>query len=148
MYSIFFTGSESLIFLYFSVIWVSSESSNLLTIYNITIIVCELITSSWMMNVLNNVHISDSVVLLSTHSLDPCLWVESDHPAFGPPASLSSIWPAAPSLQRGLSTNPGVTMWCVFGCSCRDGMCHVCGCYRGGIVVMDVIFRRLCVSMI
>ena len=24
-----------------------------------------------------------------------------------------SIWPAAPSLQRGLSTNPGVTMWCV-----------------------------------
>ena len=28
-------------------------------------------------------------LLLSTHSLDPCLWGESDHPAFGPPASLS-----------------------------------------------------------
>ena len=28
------------------------------------------------------------------------------------PAYLS-IWPAAPSLQRCLSTNPGVTVWCV-----------------------------------
>ena len=28
-----------------------------------------------------------------------------------------SIWPAAPSLQQGLSTNPGVTVWCVCGCS-------------------------------
>ena len=28
-------------------------------------------------------------------ALDPCLWVESDHLAFG----LSSIWPAASSLQ-------------------------------------------------
>ena len=28
-------------------------------------------------------------ILFSTHSLDPCLWWESDHPAFGPPASLS-----------------------------------------------------------
>ena len=29
-----------------------------------------------------------------------------------------SIWPAAQSLQRGLSsTNPGVTMWCVCECS-------------------------------
>ena len=33
------------------------------------------------------------------------------HPAY------LSIWPAAPSLQRGLSTNPGVTVWCVCGCS-------------------------------
>ena len=32
------------------------------------------------------------------------------------PASLS-IWPAVQSLRRGLSTNPGVTMWCVCGCS-------------------------------
>ena len=32
------------------------------------------------------------------------------------PAS-PSIWPAVQSLQRGLSTNPGVTMWCVCGCS-------------------------------
>ena len=32
------------------------------------------------------------------------------------PAS-PSIWPAVQSLQRGLSTNPGATMWCVCGCS-------------------------------
>ena len=32
------------------------------------------------------------------------------------PAS-PSIWPAEQSLRRGLSTNPGVTMWCVCGCS-------------------------------
>ena len=32
------------------------------------------------------------------------------------PAYLS-IWPAAPSLQRGLSKNPGVSLWCVCGCS-------------------------------
>ena len=32
------------------------------------------------------------------------------------PAS-PSIWPAVQSLWRGLSTNPGVTMWCVCGCS-------------------------------
>ena len=59
-----------------------------------------------------------------------------------------SIWPAVPSLQRGLSTNPGVTMWCVCGCSWRDDVCRVGGYYRGGIVVMDVIWRRICVCMI
>ena len=32
------------------------------------------------------------------------------------PAS-PSIWPAVLSLRRGLSTNPGVTMWCICGCS-------------------------------
>ena len=63
------------------------------------------------------------------------------------PAS-PSIWPAVQSLRRGLSTNPGATMWCVCGCSWRDEVCRVCGCYRGGIVVMDVFWRRLCVSMI
>ena len=66
------------------------------------------------------------------------------------PAS-PSIWPAVQSLRRGLSTNPGVTMWCVCGCSWRDDVrrvCRVCGCYRGVIVVMDVFWRRLCVSMI
>ena len=31
-------------------------------------------------------------------------------------ASLS-IWPAVHSPRRGLSTNPGVTMWCVCGCN-------------------------------
>ena len=29
------------------------------------------------------------LLLLSTHSLDPCLWGEFDHPAFGLPASFS-----------------------------------------------------------
>ena len=27
-------------------------------------------------------------------------------------------------------------------------MCRMCGCYRRGIVVMDMIWHRLCVSMI
>ena len=63
------------------------------------------------------------------------------------PAS-PSIWPAVQSLRRGLSTNPGVTMGCICGCSWRDDVCHVCECYRGGIMVMDVIWRRLCVTMI
>ena len=31
--------------------------------------------------------------------------------------SSPSIWPAVQSLRRGLSTNPGATMWCVCGCS-------------------------------
>ena len=52
---------------------------------------------------------------------------------------LRPIWPAVQSLRRVLSTNPGVTMWCVCGCSGRDVVCRVCGCYRGGIVVMDVV---------
>ena len=56
-----------------------------------------------------------------------------------------SIWPATPSLQWCLSANLWVTVWYVCGCSWRDG---VCGCCRGGLVVMDVIWRRLCVSMI
>ena len=30
-----------------------------------------------------------SCCVVSTHSIDPCLWGESDHPAFGPPASIS-----------------------------------------------------------
>ena len=59
------------------------------------------------------------------------------------PAS-PSIWPAMQSLRRGLSTNPGVTSWY----SGRDDVCRVCGCYRGGIVAMDVFWRQLCVHMI
>ena len=46
------------------------------------------------------------------------------------------------------AVTPGATMWCVCGCSWRDHVCRVCGCYRGGIVVMDVFWRRLCVCMI
>ena len=56
------------------------------------------------------------------------------------PAS-PSIWPAVQSLRWGLSTNPGVIMWCVCGNSWRDDVCRVCECYRGGIMVMDVIWR-------
>ena len=53
--------------------------------------------------------------VVSTHSLDPCLWGESDHPAFGPPVSLylhltsSSITPVGSvHKSRGGSV---VRMW-------------------------------------
>ena len=59
-----------------------------------------------------------------------------------------SIWSAVQSLQRSLSTNPGVTTCCLCVCSCREGVCRVCECYREGIMVMDMIWCRLCVSMI
>ena len=59
-----------------------------------------------------------------------------------------SIWLPVQSPRRGLSTDPGVTMWCVCWCSWRDDVCRVCEYYRGGIVVMDVIWRRLCVNLI
>ena len=35
---------------------------------------------------------SGGIVVVSTHSIDPCLWEESDHPAFGPPASISHMF--------------------------------------------------------
>ena len=75
------------------------------------------------------------VLLLSTHSLDPCLWRDSDHPAFGPPASLSlhlassSITPAG-SVHTSRSDSV-VVMWV------QLKRWRVCGCCRGGIVVMD-----------
>ena len=54
-------------------------------------------------------------VVVSTHSLDPCLWGESDHHHFGPPASISlhltssSITPSGPvHKSRGDSV---VRMW-------------------------------------
>ena len=72
---------------------------------------------------------------------------ESDHPAFGPPASLSvhlasnSITPTGSvHKSRGDSV---VRMWVKL-----KRWCVSCVCCRGGIVVMDVIWRRLCVSMI
>ena len=40
------------------------------------------------------------------------------------PAS-PSIWPAVPSLRRGLSTNPVDTPWCVCG-EVQEMMCVVC----------------------
>ena len=54
----------------------------------------------------------------SNYSLGvPCLWGESDHPAFSPPASFS-LHLASSSITPGgggLSTNPGVTVWFVCG---------------------------------
>ena len=55
------------------------------------------------------------LLLLSTHSLDHCLWGEFDHPAFGPPARLSphlacsSITPAG-SVHK-FSVESVVRMW-------------------------------------
>ena len=40
------------------------------------------------------------------------------------PAS-PSIWPAVQSLRRGLSTTPGLTMWCLWG-AVEEMMCVVC----------------------
>ena len=72
----------------------------------------------------------------STHSLDPYLWGESDHPAFGPPVSLSlhlassSITPAGSvHKSRGDSV---VRLWvvCVLhransgdGCGLASALC-------------------------
>ena len=66
---------------------------------------------------------------------------------FHQPAS-TSIWPAVQYIRQSLSTNPGVTMWCVCGCSWKDDVCRVCECYRWGTVVIDMFRRGLCVSMI
>ena len=60
---------------------------------------------------------------MSTHSLDPCLWGESDHPVFGPPASLflhlasSSITPAG-SVHKSMGDSVmhmwvQLKRWCV-----------------------------------
>ena len=54
-------------------------------------------------------------VVVSTHSLDPCLWGESAQPAFGPPASISlhlassTITPAG-SVHKSRGDNV-VRMW-------------------------------------
>ena len=57
----------------------------------------------------------------------------------------ASIWPAVQSLWQGLPTNPGVKYGAYVG---AVELCRVCECYRGDIVVMDVIWRRLCVNVI
>ena len=41
------------------------------------------------------------VVVVSTHSLDPCLWGESDYPPFGPPTSLSLNLASSPITPAG-----------------------------------------------
>ena len=79
------------------------------------------------------------LVVVFTHSLDPCLWGESDHPAFGLPASISlhlasnSVTPAGPVHKSRGDSVVQLKRWCVL--------------QRGGVVVMGVIGRRLCVSM-
>ena len=40
--------------------------------------------------------------MLSTHSLDPCYWGESHHPACGPPASFSAHLASSPVSLAGL----------------------------------------------
>ena len=56
-------------------------------------------------------------VVVSTHSLDPCLWGSPIIPLVVHQPASPSIWPAVQSLRWGLSTNPGMTTWCVCGCS-------------------------------
>ena len=62
------------------------------------------------------------------------------------PAS-PSIWPAVQSLRRGLSTNPGRQCVAYVG-AVEEMMCVVCVDVTEGHSVMDVFWRRLCVSMI
>ena len=54
------------------------------------------------------------------------------------------IWQVVHSVRRGLSINPGVTTLCVCGCSLKDEVFRLCGCYIEGIVVMDMIWHQLC----
>ena len=62
------------------------------------------------------------VVLLSTHSHDPCSWRESDVPACGPPASFSVHLPShsGGSVHKSRGDNVmrvQLERWCV---SCVD----------------------------
>ena len=84
------------------------------------------------------------MLLLSTHSHDPCLWGCPIFPLVVHQSASPSVWPVVQSLRRGLSTKPGVTMGVVCGCSWRDDVYCVCEFYKGGIVVMDVFASTLC----
>ena len=59
----------------------------------------------------------EALMLLSTYSHEHCQWGSPRFPLVVHQPASPSIWPAVQSLRRGLSTNPGVTMWCVCGCS-------------------------------
>ena len=69
------------------------------------------------------------IVVVSTHSLDPSLWVESDHHAFGPPASTSlhlassSITPAGSVHKSRGDSVVQLKRWCVscVCCVCAEG---------------------------
>ena len=75
-----------------------------------------------------------------------------DHAGFRPRKSCTSqllnLTQHIEVTPAGLSTNPRVTTLCVCRCSCKDYVSCVYECYKGGIVVMGVIWRRLCVNMI
>ena len=58
------------------------------------------------------------ILLLSTHSHDPCFWGESDLPACGPPAGISVHLASSAVNPVALSTNRGVTV--------EEMMCIVC----------------------
>ena len=64
-------------------------------------------------------------IVVSTHSIDPYLWGESNNPLLVHEPAYLSICPAAPALQRGLSTNPGVTVWWYVG-AVEEMVCVVC----------------------
>ena len=68
-------------------------------------------------------------------TLSSAFWRESDVPACGPPAYLASsaVTPAV-SVHKSRGDNV-VRMWVQLK---RLSVSCVCGCYRGGIVVMDV----------
>ena len=58
---------------------------------------------------------------------------------------LGEVWPAcaqAGYVHKSRRDNV-VHMWVKL----RDDVCCGCKCYKWGIVVMDVIWRRLCVGM-
>ena len=64
---------------------------------------------------------------------------ESDHLAFGPPASLSLHHSRG---DRVVYIWVQLKRWCAAYVGAVEEM--MCGCYRGGIVVMDVFWRRVC----
>ena len=71
----------------------------------------------WMSdNLFESAHCSTACCCLPT----PMTLASGGSPMFPlvvPQPASPSIWPAVQSLRRGLSTNPGATMWCVCGCS-------------------------------
>ena len=69
---------------------------------------------------------------------------ESDVPANGPPARFSvDLTSSAVNPTGSVHKSRGDNVVAVEGM-----MCVVCVCDIGGIAVMDVIWRRLCVNMI
>ena len=57
------------------------------------------------------------VVVVSTHSLDPCLWGESDYPAFGLADSISLHLASSSINPAGSVHKSRGAVWCVCGCS-------------------------------